>query len=90
MRRNKALVDIIDQKFHNINMKWMCIFSSHLASVEQVRQQIATWVCVHGTKFGVLCGKAGETLSFRLHCMWNVEVDKLNYVSGYTEYHLQD
>ena len=41
-------------------------------------------------KIGVLCGKAGDTLLFLLHCMWNVEVDKLNYVSGYTEYHLQD
>ena len=26
--------------------------------------------------------------SWSKHCMWNV--DKLNYVSGYTEYHLHD
>lgn len=57
MRRNKVLVDIIDQKFHNINLKWMCIFSSHLASVEQVRQQIATWVCVHVQNLAYCVGK---------------------------------
>ena len=85
MRRNKVLVDIIDQKFHNINLKWMCIFSSHLARVEQVRGFASM---VQNLAYGV--GKLEKTLLFRLHCMWNVEVDKLNYVSGYTEYHLQD
>ena len=35
---NKALV-IIDQKFHNINLKWTCIFFSFSTSSKSVNKK---------------------------------------------------